>query len=491
MPLSANFVADFSSFIQQTNDAVLAMQGFRTTADGMGVEVDKGLEATIRKYEEVGRSVRQVGTDAFAAGQTFITAYAEEQDAVNRLNTALAATGQATPAVVAAYSEMASQFQSTSKYADEAIIDTQAVLTTIGKVGPEQMGLALEATMNLASGMKIDLSAAAVMVSKAFASGGENLGKLKTVMGDTIEPGMATSDMLQAINDKFGPAAQNELNTYNGQVANLTNQMSDMQEQIGGVLVGTLTTLFGIFQKLPDGVQTFTIAVVGIGTVLAPVLVSLGSLISILSTTGLGAGIVSAFTAIMTFLGPAGLIVLGVIAVGTVIYKNWDAIVAATQRMYEGVKLWLVDKFTALADMIKAPIQGIVGAFQALYNTVVGHSIVPDLIDGIGDEFSRLDQAMVQPTAAAAAATIEHLAAVAQYSAQVQAIQSENSLFTTTSQRERIGQIPLPGQGGAGGGAPVTVNNTFNLVDTESNLARRVSELIMSTIRSGTQLSQA
>jgi len=41
---------------------------------------------------------------------------------------------------------------------------------------------------------------------------------------------------------------------------------------------------------------------------------------------------------------------------------------------------------------------------------------------------------------------------------------------------------------GAGG---LNISNVFNLVDTESNLARRVSEQIMQTVRAGTQLGTA
>jgi hypothetical protein len=146
-----------------------------------------------------------------------------------------------------------------------------------------------------------------------------------------------------------------------------------------------------------------------------------------------------------------------------------------------------VDKFTALAEMIKAPIASIIGAFQNLYNTLVGHSIVPDTIQGIGDQFAQLDEKMVRPTQAASAETIKALAAVNQYSAQVNAILGQNSLYTTPSQLERIGMIAAPGTGGGGTG-PVTINNTFNVVDTESNIARRVSDLIMQQVRAGTQL---
>jgi len=492
MPLSASFVADFSSFIDQTKEAVTAMRGFTQTAEELGPGVDRGLEETMKKYEQVGRQTRQLAQDTFAAAQTFIGAYAEEQDAVEGLTTALAAQGLATPEVTAAYSALASQFQATTKYADEAIVGVQQTLTTIGKVGPEQMELALTAVTNLASGMKIDLATAANMVSKAVGSGGEQLGKLKVVLGEAYVEGMSTTEMLTALNDKFGPAAQNELNTYNGQMANLQNQMSDFNESVGKVLVDTLTQILGAFRSLPEGVQSFILIVGTIGTVLAPVLVSLSSLISLLMTTGLGAGMVSAFTSILTFIGPAGWITLAVIAIAALIYKNWDAIASATQRLYEGIKYWLADKFNALVAGIEATVGKVAGAFTWLYNTVVGHSIVPDMIAGIGQEFSQLDRVMVQPVSEATAAVNAHLQLMAAQM-RANAILNENSLFTTASQLERVAAVfdASVAGGGGGGGGPVTVNNTFNIVDTESNIARRVSDLIMGQIRSGTQLGTA
>jgi len=216
-----------------------------------------------------------------------------------------------------------------------------------------------------------------------------------------------------------------------------------------------------------------------------------------MSTTGLGAGMMSAFTSLLTFIGPAGWITLAVAALAILIYKNWDGIVSATQRMYEGIKTWLLDKFSALVDAVKGKIDAVVGAFTSMYNAVVGHSIVPDMINGIGSEFGRLDSVMVQPVAEATAQVNAHLQLMA---AQMRAnsILNRNSLFTTTGQLDEIANVfdqSVANHGGrvgaGGGGGPVTVNNTFNLVDTESNLARKVSELIMQTIRSGTQLGTA
>jgi len=108
-----------------------------------------------------------------------------------------------------------------------------------------------------------------------------------------------------------------------------------------------------------------------------------------------------------------------------------------------------------------------------------------------------------------------------QYTAGVNAILSRNSLFTSPSQYENIanyaggftgipgraaggpvsaGQAYVVGEQGpelfipsvSGAIAPTagpSITNVFHLVDTESNLARRVSEVIMRQVRAGTQLA--
>lgn len=83
-----------------------------------------------------------------------------------------------------------------------------------------------------------------------------------------------------------------------------------------------------------------------------------------------------------------------------------------------------------------------------------------------------------------------------QYTAKANAIlmQPGSGLFTTQSQRERLAGVSMPGlpssarMGGGGGGQ--VFNNNFQIVDTESNIARRVSDNIMRTVKSGSQLTQ-
>lgn len=77
------------------------------------------------------------------------------------------------------------------------------------------------------------------------------------------------------------------------------------------------------------------------------------------------------------------------------------------RRLWEGVKTWLVDKMWDVINLALAPIRAVEKSFAWLYDKVVGHSYVPDMVDEIAAHMARLDTAMVQPANKAAAKTTE------------------------------------------------------------------------------------
>jgi len=415
MALTATLVADFSSFQTAAKDASQAVGEFKASAEELGPAADKGLTMTKEAAQALGGQLRDVGSVAIESAKTFIAAYTEGEDVVNKLNSALENTGvESVPQVIEAYKALADEFQNTTKYGDESIIAITATLTTMGKVGPENMKLALDATTNLASALKIDLSAAADMVAKSIAKGNEPVGKLKTLLGDTATEGMSTVEMLGKINDKVGGAAQAELQTYNGQMEQMNNQMGEVNETVGKLLVENFGKLMNVFNLLPDGIKTFVLSVAGIAPIIMPLITSVAGLVSILGSTGIGAALVSAGTAIAAFIASIGLIpiaiaaaVAAVVYIGVQIYKNWDAIKNYTKQLYEGIKYWLVDQFMGLVNKIRGISEYIIGIFRMMYQAVVGGSIIPDMISGIAAEFNKLDTVMVDPVREAARAAVK------------------------------------------------------------------------------------
>ncbi len=139
----------------------------------------------------------------------------------------------------------------------------------------------------------------------------------------------------------------------------------------------------------------------------------------IAKSLGSGGAVVLAIAALVAAfysLGvPISLAILAVVALGVAwlkfgddIGRIWDdikgsavalkdGVVTAVHETYLGVKEWLVDKLSALVDLVREKVAAITGFFKDMWDKVVGESYVPDMIDGIERQFGRLDGAMVRP----------------------------------------------------------------------------------------------
>jgi hypothetical protein len=84
--------------------------------------------------------------------------------------------------------------------------------------------------------------------------------------------------------------------------------------------------------------------------------------------------------------------------------------VRSAQAMYTGIKTWLGDKLGATMDWVSGKAKAVGDAFFTLYDRVVGHSYIPDMVDEIGQHVGRLDTNMVAPIASATSKAAESFA---------------------------------------------------------------------------------
>lgn len=114
---------------------------------------------------------------------------------------------------------------------------------------------------------------------------------------------------------------------------------------------------------------------------------------------GIG-GMISGFGSLLPLItkipGPIGIIATAVGA-AYLAWQNWDKITAVVQRLYTGVKTWLMDKLRPVMDWVSDKIGWIADRFKWLDDVVVRHSYIPDMVDSIGDHMRRLQQEMVAP----------------------------------------------------------------------------------------------
>lgn len=199
--------------------------------------------------------------------------------------------------------------------------------------------------------------------------------------------------------------------------------LADFAQWVAGV-VEQFDRLDPSVQKIIIGVGAFAVAIGPVAFALAGIIKVVGVTIAVLvGSGGLLFAIKGVIAVIAVFATPAGLMVaaIGGIVAAVIYFREEIAqwvkeVEAATQRIRDAfkeklaeaiayvedfvtkVKLYLVDKFNSIVDAVGEKVDDITGFFKDMWDKVVGHSYVPDMVDGIGIEFDRLDSVMVNPT---------------------------------------------------------------------------------------------
>jgi phage-related minor tail protein len=191
------------------------------------------------------------------------------------------------------------------------------------------------------------------------------------------------SDLASAAEDTSGTldAVFEETLTPADKFQMALNKAKDSGYELGGTL---MEMLIPVMEKLSGWIQKFSdwwtslspqtqkmITVIGlIVAAIGPLLVIVGSLISALGTIiTIGPMVGGAFTAM---LGPIGLIIAAiaaVIAIGVLLYKNWDTIKAKVAAIWEAMKtkaIMLKDKIVEVFKKIGSTIKTIVSTWFSI-----------------------------------------------------------------------------------------------------------------------------
>lgn len=193
-------------------------------------------------------------TAALAGAITFaeasLKAFAEQEAAISKLNTALKNQGITSKEVSNDLIKYASQLQKITTFSDETIIETQALLTTFGLAG-NVLKNATKSALDLSAGLGIDLRTSTLLLGKAFIGETATLARYGIKISETIPVSERFAAVQDQINLRFGGSAQAQATTYAGKVSQLKNEFNDLQERIGSLLVGPATSLIGF---LRDGI---------------------------------------------------------------------------------------------------------------------------------------------------------------------------------------------------------------------------------------------
>lgn len=248
--------------------------------------------------------------------------------------------------------------------------------------------------------------------------------------------------ILEATKNAQGDVARTSGGTEN-QIRAAKAAFEELQVTVGTKLLPVITPLItklaealNWFTSLPQSVQNTALAVGAVATAIGPLALGLGGIVSGFGAmlpllvkigplfTGLGAILTGTVIPIIATLGrsliglaiaggPLTLIAAAVAAV-VVVWKNWDTIGPILQRLYSAVKTWVLDRLGAVWAKVQEKISAVKGWFFELYDAVVGHSYVPDMVDEIGENMARLQKLMVDPARSTTQSTGDQFRAMAQ-----------------------------------------------------------------------------
>lgn len=176
--------------------------------------------------------------------------------------------------------------------------------------------------------------------------------------------------LAEVVNQNVGQMNKTFAQTPEGQMAQLRNTLGDIGERLGTVLLPALASaaewisehvvpaiekLVGYIEEHPV-IAKIALGITALLAVGGPLLIFIGALISAIGTI---LTIVPAVGGAMAALaGPVGIviaIIAALIAVGVLLYKNWDKI----KKMAGKLKDWIVSKFTALKTAVANIFNGI------------------------------------------------------------------------------------------------------------------------------------
>ena len=285
-------------------------------------QVEKSLEGLQKKMTSVGKTLSKTITlPLLALGTASVMAADTQLQAEARLLTALQGREDIQRRLMA----QAAELQSRSTFGDEQVIAQQAYLASLGMT-ERQINDVIEASAQLSTATGMTLESAVKNLAKTYGglTGelGESIPALKNLTVEQLKSGEAVQYILQNYKGYAEAAAQSGA----GSMKQLKNQLGDLAEQLGIILlpilqkiVSWVSNLATWFQNLSPTTQKVIVVIASLAAAIGPVLIVGGKLLAMLPM------IKAAFTA-MT--GPIGIVISALVALGA-------AFVSARQQQAE------------------------------------------------------------------------------------------------------------------------------------------------------------
>ena len=227
---------------------------------------DKQFMSSLRKtssfMKKWGRNLQKTGQNLtrnltlpiVAFGAASVKAFDDQVKAETKLRTALGGNAEAYSRLV----NQAKELQKVTLFGDEATIEAQSFLAQLG-LTEEQILMITPALQDFATGMGVDLKTAASLVGKTV---GTSTDALKRYFDTGLNPAMTAQEkaikLTETLTERFGGQAEAIAKEGLGPLTQLKNQLGDVAEEFGKIVLENIEPFKNSLQGLADRLSNLT-----------------------------------------------------------------------------------------------------------------------------------------------------------------------------------------------------------------------------------------
>lgn len=204
-----------------------------------------------------------------SAAKQCTEAYKTQLEAETKLENALKATGKQYEISSSYLKEYARQLQSSTRFGDEAVLETEALLVATEKLNKDGLEKTLALSADLAEAMGTDMKSAAQTLSRVLQDPTKGLDRLKTIgvsfteqekeqikaLAEANELYKAQDAILEKVQGKYGGLAAAIASTPTGTLDKISNVIGDIKEDLGKGLVFALAPAFDWILKMLQKIE--------------------------------------------------------------------------------------------------------------------------------------------------------------------------------------------------------------------------------------------
>lgn len=251
------------------------------------------------------------------------------------------------------------------------LIAVGGMVTAVGAIGGAIAAGGGMAALAALAAAALPFVAAAAAIGIAVYAFRDDLGPILSAFG-------------KAIFDAIGPAIPPLIEAAKAAFDALSRAISAIFAVVGPILAAIAKALIAAFGPIiVTALRTLVVALTGAFNIIGQALRVVGALLK-----GDWSGAWNS----------AGTLVLTIVrSLGRVVEAIFPGILGHVRRMVEGVRDWFGGKLNEVFGGVIKKVTEVGDAFFNLYDRVVGHSYVPDMVEETGQWMAKLQQALVDP----------------------------------------------------------------------------------------------